>query len=570
MLAKTSGIDGLAGINLGSVYFVLLVGLIALIAGLIRNKGKFSIVSKPKMADLALFLIILIQGAILLLYFQKFPIFPQSQSEDFGNHVSYVLGLISGSTTSIPQGLLYFGVHYQLASSYLLVGGEPLVSIQRTMALLMIFSPLLFFIVGKKLFSENTVVGLITASVYTLSGTIWYTGPIDAGLYPNFFGILATLFILFVILSLTKNPKSAALWIIFILALVNGYMSHYTFLTIIPAILVLPVVSVLKIVLFRSENKNRKLVVLGNIIPALVMVLPVAIPFLIYPKIGEYALYLATNGGGIIIGPTFLAGALSFFPFAHFLAIEVHDDVALTVLFLLGLYCLYRAITSKNIFVFVPIIWFLALALAAPINGSAWRFSYEATVPLTLAACYSIYQIGASVMGMRSQKTATITLRMKRGASNSKPLRAVAIVVILVGTITVGAIGTQTVAGSLTSTPTVSEPASANDVYQAIYWLKANTPNGSQYLSVSDWRFTYTDLMIGRVTHYEYIYNVTSAMVAAKDSSSNYILVTYLLTANAPNYSGFYPWNTFPSDSNGNLTLIFSNPDVRVFQIPGT
>ncbi|MDG6922134.1 MAG: hypothetical protein JRN67_02425, partial [Nitrososphaerota archaeon] len=150
LLIKTSKIDGLVGINLETVYFIISLGIIALLASLVAKKGRLSIATKPTRVDIALLLIILIQGGMFLLYFQKFPIFPQSQSQDFANHVSYVLGLISGSTTSIPQGLLYFGVHYQLAASYLLIGGQALVTDQRTMAILMTLSPLLFFIVGKK------------------------------------------------------------------------------------------------------------------------------------------------------------------------------------------------------------------------------------------------------------------------------------------------------------------------------------------------------------------------------------------------------------------------------------
>ena len=121
---------------------------------------------------------------------------------------------------------------------------------------------------------------------------------------------------------------------------------------------------------------------------------------------------------------------------------------------------------------------------------------------------------------------------------------------------------------ALTDTSAVAQ--TQNDVYQSIYWLKANTPNGSQYLSVSDWRFTYTNLMIGRLTHYEYIFNVTSAIQVAKNTSSEYILVTNYVTANVPNLSEFYPWITFQSSSNANLTLIYSNPDVRVYQIAQT
>ena len=73
--------------------------------------------------------------------------------------------------------------------------------------------------------------------------------------------------------------------------------------------------------------------------------------------------------------------------------------------------------------------------------------------------------------------------------------------------------------------------------------------------------------MIGRLTHYEYIFNMTDAIQVAKNTYSKFIVVTEYVTANVPNLSEFYPWNTFPSSSNANLTLVYSNSDVRVYQI---
>jgi hypothetical protein len=131
-LIKTSGFDGLSGINLATVYFVIGLGFIALAASVIVKK-KLAFPVKPSRMDLVLFAIMLLQGLMLLVYFQKYPIFPEYFTQDPTVHVGYVESLISGQTTSIPTGLLYFGVHYQLASGVLLVGGEPLVVVQRVM-----------------------------------------------------------------------------------------------------------------------------------------------------------------------------------------------------------------------------------------------------------------------------------------------------------------------------------------------------------------------------------------------------------------------------------------------------
>jgi len=562
MLIKTSSVAGLVGIDLTTVYFVIATGLVALLVSLALNKWKFGLFAKPTSVDLALFLIILIQGTILLLYFQKYPIFPQYQSQDFGNHVNYVQGLISGSITSIPQGLLYFGVHYQLASSLLLVGGEPLVTLQRTMALLITISPLAFYYAAKRIFSDARV-GLITAMIYVVSGTIWYTGPLDAGLYPNFFGILAALFLLTSLTFIIDNPKSLANWIFFLLTLINGYMSHYTFVTLLPAILLLPILQYASIV-----AKSRKLyqsgvikpLMLSYIAPAVITIIPVAIPFIAYPSVGKYVIFLATNGGGIVTGNTSLSAFLSI-AFLKYLAIEVYNDIEFVVLFVLAIFYLYKAIASRSPLLFIPIIWFLALAFVAPSNLSAWRYSYEALVPLVMMASYGVYMLFPNP---KSTGRVSLGKRMKVTGGRS-PVLTAAIILIAFGALFINAYGQLVVADSLSSTAIVYK--TQDEVYTTIYWLKDNTPANSSYVSVSDWRFTYTSTMIGRGTYYSYIYSPALALSVAKNISAQYIIVTKIVTAAVPNSQSLFPWNTFPPASNSNLTLLYNSADVRVYQI---
>ncbi|MGH2638373.1 MAG: hypothetical protein ACRDF4_03720, partial [Rhabdochlamydiaceae bacterium] len=160
-LIKTSGAAGLVGISLDSVYFVIGLGIAAIVASaIIKRKIAFPV--RPVRTDVVLFVIMLLLGSMLLVYFQKYPIFPEYFTQDPTVHVGYVESLISGSTTSIPSGLLYFGVHYQLASGVLLVGGEPLVVVQRVMAILVVISPLLFFHASRKLFSSERAALIIT------------------------------------------------------------------------------------------------------------------------------------------------------------------------------------------------------------------------------------------------------------------------------------------------------------------------------------------------------------------------------------------------------------------------
>ena len=93
------------------------------------------------------------------------------------------------------------------------------------------------------------------------------------------------------------------------------------------------------------------------------------------------------------------------------------------------------------------------------------------------------------------------TKSVQRGSD----LPRIFIFLVLFGGIVIGSWGTSMVSDSLTQTSIVSQ--SQYFVYNAIYWLRNNTANNSQYLSVSDWRFTYTNLIIGRPTFYQYAPN---------------------------------------------------------------
>ena len=244
LLIKTSGFFGLAGIGLNTIYLVIALGLIALIVSA-AMKRKIAFPVKPTRMDYALFVVMILQGLMLLVYFQKYPIFPEYFTQDPTVHVNYVPGFDLGITTSIPSGLLYFGVHYQLAAGVLLVGGEPLVVIQRIMAILVTISPLLFFYAAKKIFASERA-ALITTIIYSFSGMVWFAGVFDSGLYPNFYGILAALFLIITVINLVENTKSILPWAVFVIALINAYMSHYSLLTLLPSLILLPLLRLIK------------------------------------------------------------------------------------------------------------------------------------------------------------------------------------------------------------------------------------------------------------------------------------------------------------------------------------
>jgi hypothetical protein len=303
--------------------------------------------------------------------------------------------------------------------------------------------------------------------------------------------------------------------------------------------------------------------ILGYLIPALVIVAPAIVPLVIFPGLGTRILSLASSGGGMLSGSTFLSGVLSSIPVLGYLALEIFDDYALVIMIMLSVPYFYYAIKSKNPVYFVPILWFISLLIAAPFDTSAWRFSYEAVVPLTLMASFGLYTI---LQGSTNQSKGKSPMsRRTRSDSRGSILPRAFLFVVLLGGIVIGSWGTTIASDALSQTNLVSQ--SQHTVYNAINWLGANTSNNSQYLSLSDWRFTYTNVILNRITFYQYERLPSEAIKVARNESAGYIIVTNITTLALPPASAFYPWNNFPSSSNSNLTLIFQNQDVRVFRI---
>lgn len=553
LMLKTSGMGGLSGISSAVLYGIIAAGAIALaISFIIRKTGL--VFPKFTRTDLILVLLIVVQSTMLLVYFQKYPIFPEYQSRDYAIHVQTALGLISGSVITIPSGILYYGIHYQLASGILLAGGEPLVTVRVTMAILVVLSSLLFYSATKRIFLNPTV-ALICAAIYVLSGTIWFASVFDSGLYANFYGILAALFLLISLIGVINEFRAVQSWVVFLISVINAYFSHYTLLTILPAILLLPLLQLF----FARKDKQT---VIGFLIPALVIVVPAVVPLVVFPGLSSRIIFLASSGGGSLSGSTTLSSAFATVPVLSYLALEIVDDYALIIMLLLSALYLYQTIRKKNPLYFVPIVWFLSLIIAAPDDVSAWRFSYEAIVPLTLMASLGLYFI-LPATGTRAPRKGSMSQRTR--GSRGSLLPQMFVFVILFGGLIIGSWGTSMISDSLSSTSISSQ--SQNSVYAAITWLGSDTANSSHYLSVSDWRFSYTNLIIGRQTTYEYERTPADAVLGAENLSANYIIVTNITTLSLPDAPSLFPWNNFPSSSTSNLTLVYQNQDVRIYEI---
>jgi hypothetical protein len=481
-------------------------------------------------------------GVMVALYFAKYPIFPAFASQDPAVYVGIAQGLVSGAVTSIPGGVLYYGVHYQLASALLLVGGEPLVTVQGTMGVLVLLSPLMVYAASRRILASSRA-GLVTVAVYVLSSTIWFDSVFNAGIYANFFGILACLFFLVAFLQIAEGIRNPRSWVVFSLALVMIYFSHYSSVTLFPALLILPLVR------FAFEGRDVKRYFLSG----LVALVPAVVALVAYPNFPRI-LKLAFEGVGAqtLVGHTALSDALSAVPVMSYIAFVISDDAAFVLLLVLAGISVRSSIVSRRSSSLVPCLWFLSLVIVAPLNINAWRFSYEALVPLSIMAGYGI----SSLLPKPGQPK-----RGRMGSGWGLNLKVALVLVLLLSPIVVGSWGEKEITDALTGTGTSAQIQ--QDVYSAMYWLKNNTPAGSRYLSVSDWRFVYTDLFFGRITDYSYAPAPSDGLFAlAKQNGDQYIIVTY------PNYQAYLDYQAFYQASSG-LSLIFSNNDVRIFKIVG-
>ena len=112
VLVRTSGLTSvLSGLDPATLYGTISAGALLLVISIaLRREVKWWV--RPVRPDLVVLGVMALQGAILLLNFQKYPIFPEFQGTDFAAHIQIAQALISGTGTSIVHGILYYGIHF--------------------------------------------------------------------------------------------------------------------------------------------------------------------------------------------------------------------------------------------------------------------------------------------------------------------------------------------------------------------------------------------------------------------------------------------------------------------------
>ena len=537
-LGVSVGPTRLLGFGLWAPSVVIALGAVSVGASAVTGRWAPRL-PRPTKYDCYVLGLAALVGAFALLEFAKYPVFPMNFTADFTRHVETGLALQNGTEGTVPRQILYGGIGYQLGSAFLFVGGVPLVVAQRIAAILLVLSVPLVYTASGAIFGSPRA-AVLTAGLYSASGLFWYVAVFDSGLYANLFGVMVTLFLVAVFLKVIDDPGARAGWLGLGVAIGAAYFSHFTTVSVFPSFAAVAVLYLVN----RSPNTKRALV------GAAAVFLPGLAGAALLPEAAHLAIVLSYQGGGTILLSTRLASLLAPVPQLSYLAVVVNDDLALLAISAMAGAAVYWSVKKRKALAIVPASWFIVLLALAPSNVSAWRFDLEATVPLLLLAGYGLHCL-------LPQKKAGKRKRM--AGSDPYWVTVIAVVVLLVAPAVVGSwvwYGTQD------ATSNVRVASSDQEyVYDALSWLQTNTANSSRYLSVTEPEILYTNLMLGRNGTF-------SPFVSAQDTlefASAYHFGYLMVTLNSSIAIGDQAWTAF--DHSANFSLVYSNPDVKVFLI---
>lgn len=538
----------LAGLAPGVIYVLVGSGL-ALLGGSLYRKRKLQPTAPFSNQDVLLLLCLAFIAGFAWLYFQKYPIFPTFYNPDFLAIVRVPAGLIEGGIVTIPELLLYGAGHYQTAAAFLAVGTSNLPTAQHAMAILATASPLIVYAAANRLFA-NRRTSILATMVYAFSGTIWVQMVYSDGLYPNFIGVLIQMVAVVAFLDLASNIQSTRAWLASGVVLLAAYFSHYTVLAMLGSFLLYSAaLSVAK----KPGSRNR-------LAASLIFVAPVVIGLIAFFQTFLNGLAVSYTSGASQPLTTPLSSALSFIPSLALLAFDVRNDIGFLAMLVLLTAGLYRAKKTNDASISLPAVWFFGLLVAAPQDYAAWRFSLEAIVPLTLLSGYGMAAL------MPSRRISKI-----RRLKTADPYKFGTAVVALLFLTAIAAPGWASTYAQTLVPGAQAQAQVQHQVLQAMNWLGENTTSSSAALSITDPTFLYTGLFSARNCSYAFIANETTAISYAQRSGFEYLVVTHFnvyfnLLSPAPDDSSItLPWFTYAQTQNAKL--IFSNPDVKIFQV---
>jgi len=435
-----------------------------------------------------------------------------------------------------------------MGSLVALSGDIVLVATQNAMGILTIFSPLLVYLAVGSLTTSRRV-GLIATLLYVSTGFVWFGSVFDAGLYANFYGVLSILLLFALVPVVLKQPRSPGVWVALVLAVGSGYFSHYSYVTVIPALVALP------IALFVFE---RKVNLPAVAIPA-VAVVPAAVAALLRPDLVTLLLqFVQATGGGNVLGDTAVSQYLSGWPVLRYIVVEMADDLGAVLTLALAALGVYVAARSRNPVVWMLIVWLLAILVVAPFSENAWRFSYMALLPLLMIAAVGFDSLVPNTQdrGLRQRSK----MRGRRRDYGRYRLGFLGIVFLL---LVVNSFTWQLLDDA------ASTGAESNQTQHALLatmqWMNATTPRGSLVVSVTDSDYNYFQLLYGRASGYAPFATPDEVVAASAGSTEpTYVVMTTVGTAPLQN-SNVNPFVLYPGDTR--FQLEYNQTGVLVYKL---
>ena len=539
---------GLAGYE----SYTMLIPSIALLA-IMGLRGK-RLLPKPARGDIIPLASLAFLGIVLLLHFTKYPIFPKYSSVDFEWHVKLSQELAKGSYTLIPNGILYYGAHAQSALLHQLNGGLPLTDSQLTMAVLTLLSPLLIYATSKGIFMD-TYTAQLTSLAYVATGFIWYGSVFNAGLYSNFYGILAGLSLVALLAKMLKEP-SKLLWLLYLMLILNLYVSHYSSLLLILSLPIAAVVAILK----RSITPKQS--------PPYIAPLAIgALGATVHPSmVGSLLSFLSPTGYEALTGDTALSMQLSSVPVMRYLAGVITQDLATTLLILLALLALPKLYRNPKPLTTLPAAWLGLTLLSAPLGPTAWRFSYAALTPLLLLASIQLsqYRLPQYKPPQYSRPPTRIKgLRSRLGTLQPQARSLATLTLILLALTTYG--WTHLALADALKDNELHRMGQL-ELLKAMDWIKENTPPNSRFLIITDWRLErYLEPLTGRHATMLFLAKPDQAITKAYMEGYQYIVVTRVVPAEVPRDPKLNPLNTYPKQET--LKLAYENQNVLIYTL---
>lgn len=477
-------------------------------------------------------------GLVLWLYFNKFPIFPDAQSGDFIQYVRIVGSYETGHFGGLAQNLLYGGVLFYLTAFGLVFHSVPRIVLEReAMAVLVLASPVIVFL-SVKAMVESENVGLVFAALWTLCGYVWFGMVFNSGLYANFVGVLVSLALAGATVWATRGDFSLRKVGVYALVLLTSLFSHYSTLLLFPAL-----IAYLAYVAFKDEKRR-----LSTKVSLGILLAPMVAGFVLYGGLLETMLgFLTANGGGAPSTDGF-SQALLAVPVIGYMTAEVTFDIGAVVLFGLAILAVFLVLRSRNEKMLIPVVWFLTILIASPMNASAWRFAFVGLVPLTILAAYPVAQLlqnkgvrrGMKFREMPQGRRVFVVPILFLVCSGGWVFRPVVPFGALGGAVTdQGVIASSQVqtmdaiswmkalpvgaCGYQFTNPSMA-PGRFRDPYEGYSWGALPC----YFLDVTDWHFIYSEDLGGPVVEYNPVYSDAPELASfhALSEHEQYLIVT--------------------------------------------